>query len=163
MTQQYDHFSFCRDVARKLIVPGYEDHEVTFLSATGGETYTSLDERLSTLTGPVLIAVDENMMESQWTGADGLSDSSRLLILLILPVQGSDVSTTDVAVQTAARSLRQIRNLLLLSFGTRVHDMAIYPTGLVSDSYMGECLEFLMDSMEPFTVDASFFKTDDEP
>jgi hypothetical protein len=71
---EYDHFAFGEALASSLKDISHTTQKKRFFTAFGLEDLTTLDDKLSSVSGTILIAVDGCESESEDNGADGLND-----------------------------------------------------------------------------------------
>ena len=153
----YDHNTFTLEMATRLrMIQHTSDHPRHFL-VNGAEDLSSLDERLLSVSGPVLIAIDSSEFETSANGADFKMDAVSYAIIIASPVTKTDQHTIEIAVKNSTAALLQVRNVLIQRYGNLVHGFHFMPTGLIGDSFHGESMDFVFDSMGSYAPDSSFF------
>lgn len=144
-------------MASRLKRISHSDDHKRFFRASGGELYTSLDDCLSSIDSPVLIAVDKGEQSSQRNGSDNLRDSVSYCIIIAMPTNDSDTSTIHTAEIESRDLLVQVRNVLVSRYGNRIPDYRFYPSGAIGDNFYGTVLEYSFESYPVFSVDSNYF------
>ena len=95
---EYNHFSYCEQLARHLKAVSHTEARPRFFTAFGLEDLYNFEDKLSGVTGTVMIAVDGQESESSDNGADALADSDTYSIILARNTRRDEPKTIDEAV-----------------------------------------------------------------
>ena len=158
----YNHFGFCEEMARTLRAVAHTNQRKRFFKASGGEWLADVEDRLSDISGTVLIAVDSGEMDTRGNGAEGVEDDWKFFVIL---AQATDNDHPDT-VHDALRSCRQlavaVRNVLFRRYPMMPRTVSIFPVGPMADNFYGAALEFIMPAYDNYAPDATLF-IDDTP
>ena len=113
IVMEYNHFAYCERLARHLKAVAHTDARHRFFTAFGLEDLYNFEDRLSGVTGTVMIAVDGQESESADNGADALSDNDTYSIILARNTQRDKPQTRDEAVAACKQLAKQVRNFLM--------------------------------------------------
>lgn len=160
---EYNHFSYCEMLARHLKVVGHTDERPRFFTAFGLEDLYNFEDKLSSVVGTVLIAVDGQENESSDNGADALSDNDTYSIILARNTQRDKPRTIDEAVAACKVLAKQVRNYLLADPNLSCHpfidrNMTINGIGPIGDGFYGVVLTYRIVSYESFTVEPDYWE-----
>ena len=104
---EYNHFTYCERLARHLKAVAHTDARPRFFTAFGLEDLYNFEDRLSGVTGTVMIAVDGQESESADNRADALSDNDTYSIILARNTQRDKPQTINEAV-AACKQLAKV-------------------------------------------------------
>ena len=161
MNTDYRHRDFSLEMARTLRLVSHSDSHDRFFHVSGAEPYTSLDDRLSAIDSPVLIAIDKGESSSSFNSADCLRESRSFCIIIALPTDNDDSATIEQAVTAADTNLLQIRNVLIARYGRLLEEMRTYPSGVIGDNFYGSVLEYSFAAYPDYGIDPSFFHAEE--
>ncbi len=157
----YNHFAYGESIARKLKDIAHSDDHPRFFTAFGLEDLYNFTDKISSVKGIILIAVDGCESDSTDNGHDALTD--RLTYSFI--VAGSTVNdrpqTLDTTVAKCRSIAKQIRNHLFLQPTLRqVIDRNTQITGIgpIGDNFYGVILTFAIEENEQFFLDQTFWE-----
>lgn len=157
----FDFFEWAEDIAKKLKCVAHGTGHERFFKASGAELTSTMDERLSSLSSTVLIAVDKDELVTDRNFADSLIESHDYALVLCSPTVESKQDSIVTAVHNAASVLQQVRNIAVRDLGSRISKCAMYPSGVIGDNFYGMVLEFTVTSMPNFSVNADYFLPDE--
>lgn len=160
---EYNHFSYCEMLARHLKAVGHADGRPRFFTAFGLEDLYNFEDKLSSVVGTVLIAVDGQENESSDNGADALSDNDTYSIILARNTQRDKPNTIDEAVAACKVLAKQVRNYLLadpnLSYRPVIdRNMTINGIGPIGDGFYGVVLTYRIVSYNSFEVEPDYWE-----
>ena len=144
----YNHFEYARRIARKLKDVEHSDKRPRFFEAHGIEDLYSFDEKLSSISGFVLIAVDGCESESVYNGADGLFDSRHYAYLVACNAITDKPASITLAMEKSRAICKQIRNALFADMnltGYLSRNTAINGIGPIGDNFYGCMLSIDID------------------
>ena len=159
-TTPYDHYAYCEQLARTLKAVGHDDQRPRFFTAFGLEDLYNFEDKLSAVTGMVLIAVDGTEMDSTGNRADGLADTCTYSIILAKNTQRDRPDTIAQAVRESKATALQVRNLLLLDPDLRDGlglEMQLNGIGPIGDGFYGVMLTYTVTEYPDYDIDSSFF------
>lgn len=157
MNTEYSHRQFSLEMASSLRLISHSSSHDRFFHVSGAEPFTSLDDRLSAIGSPVLIAIDRAETSSRFNSADCLQESRSFSIIIALPTDNDDSATIERAVSTAERNLLQIRNVLIARYGRLVEECRTFPSGVIGDNFYGSVLEYSFAAYPDYGIDSTFF------
>lgn len=159
-TKPYDHYAYCEQLARSLKVVGHTGQRPRFFTAFGLEDLYNFEDKLSAVTGMVLIAVDGTEMDSAGNRADGLADTYTYSIILAQNTQRDRPDTIAQAVHQCRDTALQVRNLLRLDPDLRDGlglEMQLNGIGPIGDGFYGVVLTYTVTEYPDYTIDTDYF------
>lgn len=158
----YNHYEFCEEMARKLRAVGHTDERQRFFKASGGEWLADIEDRLSAVSGLVLVAVDSGELDTQGVGADALQDDWRFFVILAKATDNDHPDTVHAAMQDCRTLAVAVRNVLIRRYPRMMsRTTSIFPVGPLADNYYGVALEFTMQAFDNYAPDESLFISDE--
>lgn len=157
----YNHFEYGEQLARKLKAIHHTDEKPRFFCAYGLEDLFTFDDKLSSIDGPVLIAVDGYESNSTDNRADGLNDTRQYGFIVARPTVSDRPETITSAFDFSHALCKQIRNALLLDPGLQGYinrATQINGIGPIGDNFYGCMLSISVNVPESFMLDASFWE-----
>lgn len=160
---EYNHFSYCEQLARHLKAVSHTEARPRFFTAFGLEDLYNFEDKLSGVTGTVMIAVDGQESESSDNGADALADSDTYSIILARNTRRDEPKTIDEAVAACKKLAKQVRNFLLadpdLAYTQTVdRNTTINGIGPIGDGYYGVVLTYRIVSYHSFDVEPEYWE-----
>ena len=158
--ETYDHYTYCEALARKLKAVGHTGQRPRFFTAFGLEDLYNFEDKLSAVTGMVLIAVDGTEMDSAGNRADGLADTCTYSIILAKNTQRDRPDTIAQAIRQCRETALQVRNLLLLDPDLRDGlglEMRLNGIGPIGDGFYGVVLTYTVTEYPDYTIDTNYF------
>lgn len=154
----YNHYEFCEEMARRLRAVGHTDERQRFFKASGGEWFADLEDRLSAVSGTVLIGVDTGETDTQGFGAEGLEDTNKFFIILAQSTDNDHPDTVHAAMQACRLLAIAVRNVLIRRYPIEMsRSCSIFAVGPMADNFYGVALEFSMVAYDDYAPDESLF------
>nr|DAI42965.1 MAG TPA: hypothetical protein [Caudoviricetes sp.] len=154
---EYDHFAFGEALASSLKDISHTTQKKRFFTAFGLEDLTTLDDKLSSVSGTILIAVDGCESESEDNGADGLNDKQVYSFIIAQNTVSGNPETINQAAKQCKKICKQIRNKLLKDIQYVDRNTQINGIGPIGDNFYGTVLTFFVNVPEEFFVDSSYY------
>lgn len=154
---EYDHFAFGEALASSLKDISHTTQKKRFFTAFGLEDLTTLDDKLSSVSGTILIAVDGCESESEDNGADGLNDKQVYSFIIAQNTVSGNPETINQAAKQCKKICKQIRNKLLKDIQYVDRNTQINGIGPIGDNFYGTVLTFFVNVPEEFFVDPSYY------
>lgn len=156
----YEHFKYGEQLAIRLKPISHIPEKPRFFEAFGLEDLFNLDDKISSITGTILIAVDGYESDSKDNGADGLNDTMQYAFIVARNTIADRPQTITTAFRECRKICKQIRNHLLqdhtlANFIDR--DTQINGIGPIGDNFYGCLLSFSMEESEDLTIDSTFW------
>lgn len=158
--EQYDHFKYGEHIARHLKPISHTDKNPKFFPAFGLEDLYQFDEKLSSVTGTILIAVDGLESNSDDNGADSLNDHHSYSFIIARNTDSDRSATITAAAKDCSVLAKQIRNLLFHApnlADTIERKTEITGIGPIGDNFYGVILTFTLRTPEDFFIDQTFW------
>jgi len=160
---EYNHFIYCERLARHLKAVAHTDSRPRFFTAFGLEDLYNFEDRLSGVTGTVMIAVDGQESESAGNGADALSDNDTYCIILARNTQRDKPQSINEAVAACKQLAKQVRNFLLadpdLAYTQTVdRNTTLNGIGPIGDGFYGVVLTYRIISYNSFMVEPEYWE-----
>lgn len=157
----YNHFATAEKFASRLKAIGHRPEKPKFFTAFGLEDLFNFDDRLSSLTGYVLIAVDGYESDSTSNRADGLTDTRHYAYIVARNTVSDRSETIEDAFEQCRNICKQIRNALLQDENIREclnRNTQINGIGPIGDNFYGCMLSISVGEPEDYFVDDSFWE-----
>lgn len=156
----YNHFEYGRQLAIRLKPINHTPESPRFFEAFGLEDLFNLDDKLSSVTGMILIAVNGYESNSQDNGADSLNDTLQYGFIVAQNTVSDHPETITTAFEECRVICKQIRNALfqdqqLSTFINR--STQINGIGPIGDNFYGCMLSFSIQESEEFFIDTIFW------
>lgn len=159
--ETYNHFTYCETLARRLKAIAHTDDRSRFFTAFGIEDLYNFDDKLSSVVGTILIAVDGHESDSTDNGADTLTDHRAYSIIIARNTINDRPHTISQAAEHARVLAKQIRNKLLnephlqgiIDRGTQITGI-----GPIGDNFYGVILTFSLSEPEEFIIDQTYWE-----
>ena len=159
----YDHFSTGELLATHLRDIAHTPKHLRFFTAFGIEDLYDFEDRLSSVSGTILIAIDSNESDTTDYRADSLIDRAAYSFVVARNTNSDRTSTIQEAVRKCKLLAKQIRNRLFLTsslLGIIDHDTQITGIGPIADNFYGVILTFYLNVPESNFIDPKFWKED---
>lgn len=156
----YNHFITAERFATRLKAIGHAPETPKFFTAYGLEDLFSFDDRLSSLKGYVLIAVDGYESDSVANRSDGLTDTRHYAFIVARNTVSDRPGTIETAFAECRKLCKQIRNALLQDenlLGYLSRDTQINGIGPIGDNFYGCMLSVSVSEPEDYFIDHSFW------
>ncbi|WP_291528604.1 hypothetical protein [Bacteroides sp. UBA939] len=156
----YNHFEYGKQLAIQLKPISHTEAKPRFFEAFGLEDLFNLDDKLSSVTGMILVAVDGYESDSQDNGADSLNDTLQFTFIVARNTISDRPQTITAAFKECRIVCKQIRNKLfhdpkLLSIINR--STQINGIGPIGDNFYGCMITFSIQEGEDFFIDETFW------
>lgn len=160
--QHFPFHDFAEEMARTLKAVAHSAGHPRFFRATGPEEISSVEDRLSAISGTILIAVDGCESVTVPTTYDQLCERTTYHMMIVRQTNSDRRETIDDAV-TACRALAvQVRNTLWQRYREVSRDVSLWGCGPLGDNFYGCGMTFKVDEYNRFDVDTSVFISPDE-
>lgn len=159
--EPYNHFTYGEQTARRLKAISHTDDRPRFFTAFGIEDLYNFDDKLSSVTGTILIAVDGHESDSTDNGFDSLNDRRSYSYIVARNTINDRPETINQAVDQCRLIAKQIRNRLFNEQCLKsVIDRNTQITGIgpIGDNFYGVILSFSLNENEDFYIDPTYWK-----
>jgi hypothetical protein len=159
--ETYNHHSFGALLASSLKQISHTQERPRHFTAFGLEDLYNFTDKLSSITGMVLISVDGCDSDSKVNGAGSLNDRREYAFIVATNTNNDRPETIDSAIEACRLVAKQIRNKLLLDspvLDCIDSNTQINGIGPIGDNYYGACLFFAVIENENFSVDESYWQ-----
>lgn len=157
---EYNHFEVGEQFAIALKAVSHTPSKPRFFTAFGIEDLYNLNDKLSSVTGTIFIAVDGYESTSEGNSADSLTDD---LTYAFIIAANTITDRPETINQTAAECrviAKQIRNKLFHDpklKGYISRNTSINGIGPIGDNFYGVALFFTLQEPEDFIIDQSYW------
>lgn len=156
----YNHFEYGKQLAIKLKPISHTPENPRFFEAFGLEDLFNLDDKLSSVTGMILIAVNGYESDSQDNGADSLNDTIQYGFIVARNTIADRPETITTAFEECRIVCKQIRNALfqdrqlstVINRSTQINGI-----GPIGDNFYGCMITFSIQENEDFCIDETFW------
>ena len=159
----YDHFTVGETLATHLRDIAHTPKHPRFFTAFGIEDLYDFEDRLSCVSGTILIAIDSNESDTTDNRADSLIDRAAYSFVVARNTNSDRTSTIQESVRKCKLIAKQIRNRLFLTpslQGIIEHNTQITGIGPIGDNYYGVILTFYLETPESYFIDPNYWKED---
>ena len=156
----YNHFDYGEQLAIRLKPIVHTPEKPRYFKAFGLEDLFTFDDKLSSVSGTILVAVDGYESESKDNGADGLTDRQQYAFIVARNTVSDRPDTLASAFRECRKICKQIRNALLQDTQLSSiidRDTQINGIGPIGDNFYGCLLSFSMRESEDFLLDETFW------
>lgn len=158
MIDDFNFFSYAESLAKQLVAIGHSDERQRFFTAFGLEDLVSFIDRLSSLEGFVMIAVDGYESDSEDNRADALDETRHYGIIICRNTVDGDSLSMQRAFKQCETLCKQVRNRMFIDLlGSIDRSTQINGIGPIGDCFYGCLLSFTMSSTEGFLVDQDYW------
>lgn len=154
---KYNHFAFCEEMARRLTYVQHTDEQQRYFKALGLERYSELDDRLSSVTGPILIAIDSGESSTDPQGGENLPLRSKYHFIIATNTEDGRHETIERAIADTRPQCWEVMCVLWKRYPTASRKVNFYSAGPIGDNYYGTLVEFTFDEWPSYEPDSSFF------
>lgn len=157
----YNHFVYGETIARRLKAIAHTDDRPRFFTAFGIEDLYNFDDKLSSVTGTILIAVDGLESDSTDNGFDSINDRRTYSFIVARNTVNDRPATITVAAEQCRALAKQIRNYLFQKTELQgIIDRSTQITGIgpIGDNFYGVMLTFSLSEPEEFYIDATYWE-----
>ena len=159
--ETYNHFTYGESLAKQLIPISHTLAKPRHFTAFGLEALYNLDDKLSSVTGMILISVDGYESDSKDNGADQLTDKRIYSFIVAKNTTSDNPKTLNTAVEDCRSVAKQIRNKMLLNSPISDiidRDTQINGIGPIGDNFYGVVLTLTVNEPEIFSVDDTYWQ-----
>ncbi len=161
VVMDYNHFAYGEQLATQLIPINHCPEKPRFFEAFGIEDLYTFEDKLSSVTGTILIAVDGYESDSKGNRGDGLNDTRQYAFIVARNTVSDRVETVKQAFADCRIICKQIRNKLfqdaqlacLIDCDTQINGI-----GPIGDNFYGCMLSFSVEENENCQLDATYWK-----
>lgn len=157
----YDHFATGETLATCLKDIAHTPQHPRFFTAFGLEDLYDFEDKLSSVTGTILIAIDGNESDTSDNQADALTDRSSYSFVIARNTISDRTATIQQAIRECKLIAKQIRNRLFLTpslNGIINHATQINGIGPIGDNFYGVIFTFYIDTPEAYFIDPNYWK-----
>lgn len=157
----YNHFYYGESLARCLKDIAHTDNHPRFFTAFGIEDLYNFDDKLSSVTGTILIAVDGLESDSTDNGFDSINDRRTYSFIVARNTANDRPATITAAAEQCRVLAKQIRNYLFQKAelqGIIDRNTQITGIGPIGDNFYGVILTFSLSEPEEFFIDANYWE-----
>lgn len=157
----YNHFVYGETLARRLKAIAHTDDRPRFFTAFGIEDLYNFDDKLSSVTGTILIAVDGLESDSTDNGFDSINDRRTYSFIVARNTVNDRPATITAAAEQCRILAKQIRNYLFQKTelqGLIERSTQITGIGPIGDNFYGVILTFSLSEPEEFYIDATYWE-----
>lgn len=157
----YNHFQYAEWLARNLKPIGHTDANCHFLRSDEVEEISDLEERMSVISGFVLVAIDGHNSDFSWQNCDNLVDVPQYFIAVLRQCESGNIDALHAAKAECKDILMQVVCRMMLDWdgelsGLHVLDpdsMTMRGIGPISQNFYGVMLGFNLRKPVPFHLD----------
>ena len=163
MIDNFNFFTYAEQLASQLLDVAHTPENPRFFTAYGLEDLVSFTDRISTLEGFVMIAVDGFESDSDDNRADALDETRHYGIIICRNTVDGDPLSINSAFQQGDNLCRQVRNRMFRDLRPCIdRSTQINGIGPIGDCFYGCLLSFTMSSTEGFLVDSDYWIGEEE-
>lgn len=160
---KYNHFEYFEVLARKLKPIAHSETNKRYFRAFGLEDLYELSERISDISGFILIAIDGNESEITDNTADGLNDIPHYAFIIAGPTTSTDQTSITSTVDRCKTIVHQIiirfrREMELFSPDELSQTIQTNGIGPLFDNYYGVMAGFTVQTPLDQRVDTSIWE-----
>lgn len=153
----FSFFDFAEEMARSLQAVAHSDNHIRFFRASGPEEVGSLEDRISSLDGTVLIAVDGCESVSVPSTRDQICERNTYHLMLVRQTNSDRPETIDASVRACFGLVKQVRNMLWRRYREVNKDVTLWGCGPLGDNFYGCGMTFRVDEYPDFDIDPNIF------
>lgn len=156
----YNHFKYGEQLATRLKSIAHTPERPRYFTAYGLEDLFNFEDKISTLTGFVLIAVNGYESDSSDNHSDGLTDTLQYAFIVARNTISDRTGTIQTAFEESRKICKQIRNALLLDErlqGFINRNTQLNGIGPIGDNFYGCLFSFSIQQPEDYFLDESYW------
>ena len=158
MIDNFNFFTYAEQLASQLLAIGHSPERPRFFTAFGLEDLVSVTDRLSSLDGFLMIAVDGFESDSDDNRADALDETRHYGIIICRNTVDGDNLSMQRAFKQCETLCKQVRNRMFMDLlGSIDRSTQINGIGPIGDCFYGCLLSFTISSTEGFLVDKDYW------
>jgi hypothetical protein len=147
---KYNHYEYCEDIARKLKPIQHTEAKKRFFQATEQDDLPSLNERISSASGVLFIAIDGTESSFDWRNSDSLMEQPYYLFAIIEQTKSGKSSSIFDAQQHCRQIAMQVIARMMHDYHDQVKGMDLLDPssflmkgfGPIRNNYYGVLVSF---------------------
>lgn len=149
---------FALEMATTLSAIAHSAAHPRFFTASGPEDTSNVDDRLSSVDGTIMVAVDGCEMATVQTTQDQVCERTTYYILIARKTNSDRPDSIRASINACRDLALQVRNVLWCRYRQVSRDAVMYGCGPLADNFYGVALEFHVDEYPPsYAPDDSYF------
>lgn len=157
MIAPFNFREFALEMATTLNAIAHSDSRPRFFTASGPEDMRNVEDRVSSIDGPFLLAVDGCETVTIPTHHDQICHRTTYYLSILQPTTSDRPETIDAAVSACRDLVIQVRNVLWQRYKSVSREVTLFGEGPLADNFYGCGMEFRVDEYPDFFVDPSVF------
>lgn len=159
----YNHFEYSENLARCLASIRHTDDECHFLRSDEVEEISDLEERISSIRGFILVAIDGLESNFLWQVNDNLTEVPQFFIAVLKKCNSGDINAIHKAKKECKVILMQIIAKMMLEYEDLSGEMNFLDPesfsiqGVSIEDFKGLMLGFNLKRPTPFIIDKSMW------
>jgi len=163
---RYKHFEYGEQLASKLKAIQNGEKDKGFFEATEQEDLPALNERISSASGTILIAVDTGESSFDWQNSDSLMEKPHYAFAIVQQTTSGDVDSIISAQQSCKKIAKEIIAKMLQDAHARKSGLEylergsfyIKGFGPVGDNFYGVMLFFFFNQGVNYTLNPDMWE-----
>lgn len=161
----YKHFEYSEWLARHLSPISHTDADCHFLRSDEVEEISDLEERVSSISGYVLVAIDGLNSDLAWQNCDNLVDIPQYFMAVLRESETGDIDALHTAKAECKAILMEVISRMMLD-GNEERDgldaldtdsMTLRGIGPIAGNFYGVMLGFNLRRPVPFRINESMW------
>ena len=156
----YKHFAYSEMLARGLKPISHSDDECHFLKSDEVEEITDLSERLSSIAGMVLVAIDGHNSDFGWNNSDNLVETPQYFITIMKNSPVGDIEAAHLVKEECKSVAFEVVKKMLLDREADQDGMGFLNpdtitfrgVGPIADNFYGLMIGFNMQEPKKFML-----------
>ncbi|MDD2953847.1 MAG: hypothetical protein PHC95_11915 [Parabacteroides sp.] len=161
----YKHFEYSEWLARHLAPIGHTDANCHFLRSDEIEEISDLEERISSISGYVLVAIDGHNSDLSWKNDDNLVDIPQYFIAILKQGETGNIDALHAAKAECKDLLMQVVCRMMLDWNEErnglhcleADSMTMRGVGPIGENFYGVMLGFNLQKPVSFFIDKSIW------
>lgn len=157
---RYNHFEYSEMLARRLAAISHTDGQCHFLRSDEVEQITDLEERISQISGMVLVAIDGHNADFNWENSDNLVTVPQYFITVMKQSPAGDIEAVHRGKAECREVLMQIVTRMLLDWNADEQGLGLLDAdsltmrgiGPIADNFYGVMLGFTLHEPTTFML-----------
>ena len=157
----YNHFEYGKTLAIRLKPIAHTPEKPRFFTAFGLEDLYNFNDKLSSVSGMILIAVDGCESESKRNEADALNNNDMFSFIVAQNTVSDRPETINQAAKECKAVAKQIRNCILQDPDISEHiadTIQFNGMGPIGDNFYGVVLTFSLAQPETYFIDQTYWE-----
>lgn len=161
----YKHFEYSEWLARHLAPIGHTETNCHFLRSDEVEEISDLEERLSSISGHVLVAIDGHNSDFSWQNCDNLVDIPQYFIAVLRQCETGNIDALHAAKAECKDILMQVVCRMMLDWNEEQNglhcldpdSMTMRGVGPMGENFYGVMLGFNLRKPISYFVNTSMW------